>query len=294
MLFVQLSNRDRGRQMSDSSKALRRIITGYCADFPKQIEALRTNLKTGLSHSDYVGDLGRSIHSEVHRMAGAAQCMGFRRVAIALQKTEHDLEPLLNGSERVLKRFLSTLDTRFADIEAMKIIVTPAQSRVLKRATSLESDLPSDNDNDYAATARHRIMSRERILFADDDMHTRELMRATLMELGVEDVCVVSSGLDVLNEIELFDPTMIITDWCMEPISGLELLQCIRRGGTPLKKDIPVIFYTSQKGRERIGEASKHGVSHLLAKPVSPSAIQEAVLSVLEKQFVARNRLSVV
>ena len=138
--------------------------------------------------------------------------------------------------------------------------------------------------------ARRRMMGKEKILCAEDDPYTRERIQSTLMDMGAGELHVAASGYEVLKVLNDFEPTVIITDWHMEPVSGLELLRCIRRGGTGLPANTPVIFFTSQKDTESTMTANRNGVNMVIGKPVLPSTLRDNVLKVVEKKYHVKQR----
>ena len=63
---------------------------------------------------------------------------------------------------------------------------------------------------------------------------------------------------------------MVITDWIMSPVNGLDLLKNIRKGHTTLDAETPVILYTSVNTPEMVSMAMRAGASKLLKSSVMP------------------------
>ena len=130
------------------------------------------------------------------------------------------------------------------------------------------------------------VARKQRILFADDDVSIRMLMREILISLGVPQVQVVASGAELLETAPLFDPTIIITDWLMKPVDGLEFLRSVRQGKAGIAKDTAVIFLTSQKSVEKVQTVIGEGVDHFLVKPFTHNLVARSVYQVATRRKV--------
>ena len=105
------------------------------------------------------------------------------------------------------------------------------------------------------------------ILVVDDQQSMRELTRHCLKQMGISKIEVAKSGeeaLDVLSKVK-FD--IIVSDWNMDGISGLELLSKIR--GNPVIKKLPFIMATGQKEKSQIIAAKEAGANNYVVKPFS-------------------------
>lgn len=120
------------------------------------------------------------------------------------------------------------------------------------------------------------------VLIVDDQQSMRELTRHCLKQMGISKVAVAKSGeeaLDVLGKTK-FD--LIVSDWNMDGISGLELLTKIRNN--PILGKLPFIMATGQKEKGQIVAAKEAGANNYIVKPFSTADLKkriEAVLGVL-------------
>ena len=266
-------------------QGLEAVVTRYCDAFPEQMSALLDLLRYGKLSTGKQNSVAKSLQGELHRMSGAAMCMGFDGLGAEFRNIEKDLQRIEKMPPMQGGAALEVIETHLSQVANMASQIRPENSKVVVRTRAFSAAEPENRDDTSLAGPRRRILARQRVLFADDDAFVRELMVETLHEMGITDIMAVSSGLEVLGALRTFRPTLIMTDWCMEPVSGLELLQCIRTGGTPLPKDVPVIFFTAQKEQKHVVQALKHGVDQFLVKPVLPSVIERAVLMMVERQF---------
>lgn len=117
----------------------------------------------------------------------------------------------------------------------------------------------------------------------EDNRNMRALVKAMLNALGMKDVRDYANGQQALDAIEDFTPDLIITDWMMSPVDGLEYTRYIR--GDVDSPDIftPVILMTGHTEKWRIITARDAGVNELLAKPISAKTLYDRILAVIEK-----------
>jgi two-component system chemotaxis response regulator CheY len=120
-----------------------------------------------------------------------------------------------------------------------------------------------------------------RILIVDDQDSFLEIMRAMLRQLGFRNVDVAKNGAAaVVALVEATDRYgLVISDWNMQPMSGLQLLQTIR--GEPDLKTIPFVMVTGEASKDRIVAAAGAGVTAYLAKPVSLDAVKKRLVKIL-------------
>lgn len=106
-----------------------------------------------------------------------------------------------------------------------------------------------------------------RILIAEDDEHSRRLLDLVLGKWGHE----VSSAGDGAKAFEIFesrDVDVVITDWMMPNVNGLELCMKIRADKRKLKHYVYIILLTSQSGRENLLKGMDAGADDYIIKPL--------------------------
>jgi phosphoserine phosphatase RsbU/P len=127
-----------------------------------------------------------------------------------------------------------------------------------------------------------------KILVADDDPTSREVLGRVLRKLG-HDVSSVVDGAEALARLAADPVPLVVTDWRMPTVDGLELTRRLR--AVPDAPYTYVIVLTSVEGREHWLEAMESGVDDFLPKPVDHDLIR-ARLRVAERilRLIARNR----
>lgn len=111
------------------------------------------------------------------------------------------------------------------------------------------------------------------VLVVDDNDHMRVIVGEVLRAIGVRKVHHARNGWEALEQIRNVNPTTVITDWNMEPLSGIELVQMIRRAPDLPNRAVPMILLTGNTSRNQVIEARGCGVDEFLAKPVSAQAL---------------------
>jgi len=110
-----------------------------------------------------------------------------------------------------------------------------------------------------------------KVLVVDDSEMTRMVAKKTLTALGIEEIFEAADGqlgLDVFTNNEI---DVVFSDWNMPNMSGLEMLQEIRKQNS----DVPVIMITTEGSRAKVMEAIQFGISDYLVKPFTPTALKE-------------------
>jgi two-component system chemotaxis response regulator CheY len=121
-----------------------------------------------------------------------------------------------------------------------------------------------------------------KVLIVDDFASMRDLIRKSLMRFGFSKITMATGAVDAVRKIEAggeFD--LIISDWNMPNMTGLELLNYVRI--EKQLKNIPFLMITAEAQRENIIEAAKAGVSQYIVKPFTEEALQEKIESILPK-----------
>ncbi len=78
-------------------------------------------------------------------------------------------------------------------------------------------------------------------------------------------------------------PDIIIVDWEMPGIDGVEFTQLVRNASDSPNPFVPIIFLTSYSDKRHVIEARDAGVTEFLAKPVSAKAIYSRMMSIINK-----------
>ena len=114
-----------------------------------------------------------------------------------------------------------------------------------------------------------------RILVVDDSPTIRELTKIFLKDLEFTNVEEAADGSNALEKLksEVFD--LVITDWNMPKLSGLDLLKAIRADDK--MKKIPVLMVTSVAEKENVIQAAQAGINDYMLKPISAEVLKSKI-----------------
>lgn len=107
------------------------------------------------------------------------------------------------------------------------------------------------------------MTTRTRVLVVDDDTDAREMLSAVLMQAGY-DVDAAADGFAALAHVSRYRPDLVLTDLRMPGMTGVDLLQRIRR----VHGDVPVIIATGLETWDLCTAAESYGAVTCLIKPI--------------------------
>ncbi|MBF0558463.1 MAG: response regulator [Nitrospirae bacterium] len=118
------------------------------------------------------------------------------------------------------------------------------------------------------------------ILIVDDMAPMRTIILGNLRNLGFKNIQAVTSAKEAMQVIESKPVDLVLTDWNMPAMSGLELLQWIRQESVNAKF-IPVIMITAEVRREQVADAIASGVTNFVLKPFTADILAERIENAL-------------
>ncbi len=128
-----------------------------------------------------------------------------------------------------------------------------------------------------------KYLENVRFLVVDDNMFVRTTVRLVLQALGTRDIDEVSNGARALKTLEHREPDIIIIDWEMEPVNGIELVKKIRGAQDTSLAFLPIIMLTGHSEIERVKIARDAGVNEYVIKPFSAQGLFTRIQAVIER-----------
>jgi CheY-like chemotaxis protein len=127
----------------------------------------------------------------------------------------------------------------------------------------------------------------KRILIVDDSRAIQAIIRRTLEceELGDLLFQTASDGADALDKVESFKPDLVLSDWHMPGVSGIEMLQTLRQTG---QTKIAVGFITTDTAAECRTQARSNGALFFLNKPFDELTLRSAVALGLGRSYFSK------
>ena len=117
------------------------------------------------------------------------------------------------------------------------------------------------------------------ILIVDDYKTMLRIIRNLLKQLDFNNVDEASDGTEALKLLREKDFELVISDWNMEPMTGLQLLREVR---SDIKlKELPFIMITAESKTENVVAAKEAGVSNYIVKPFNAETLKQKLASVL-------------
>lgn len=118
-----------------------------------------------------------------------------------------------------------------------------------------------------------------KVLVADDFATMRRIVKGVLKQLGFDKIVEAEDGSMALDALKKEEVGLIISDWNMPNMTGLDLLKAVR--GDDNLKGIPFIMVTAEGLKENVLEAVKAGVTNYVVKPFTPDSFSEKIEAAL-------------
>jgi len=119
-------------------------------------------------------------------------------------------------------------------------------------------------------------------LVVDDNDHMRQMVRSVLRSLGSRSIREARGGQEAIEALEAGAPDILITDWAMDGMDGLDLTRHVRTSDRSPNIYLPIIMLTAFAERARVYTARDAGVTEFLIKPLSATALFNRVSTIIE------------
>jgi two-component system chemotaxis response regulator CheY len=124
------------------------------------------------------------------------------------------------------------------------------------------------------------------ILVVDDSVGYRKAVVSHLATLGYQNILEAEEGRQAYDTLVLMQQTgmpvgLVISDWNMPKMTGLELLQAVR--GSPSFAKTPFLMVTSQNDMKLVIQAIKAGVNDYIVKPIDADLLKEKLVTIWSK-----------
>lgn len=120
-----------------------------------------------------------------------------------------------------------------------------------------------------------------RFIIIDDNTYMRRVIKALLHGFGSREVMEAEDGAAGLEAFMTYAPDVVILDWEMPILDGLEVTRMIRQPTTSVNPFAPIIMVTGHSERRRVMMARDAGVNEFLVKPISSKGLYDRILAVV-------------
>lgn len=123
-------------------------------------------------------------------------------------------------------------------------------------------------------------MNRDiKIVVVEDEESMRRLIHAYLNKMGFKKVFVARDGNEALEKLKEITADLIISDWDMPGMNGIDLLRKVRMDAQ--YKKTPFLLLTAHRDQESVMEAMKEGVSNYIVKPFERATLEKKLEEIL-------------
>src|SRR5271165_6739286 len=117
------------------------------------------------------------------------------------------------------------------------------------------------------------------VLIVDDYKTMLRIIRNLLKQIDFNNVEEATDGAEALTKLRAGHFGLVISDWNMQPMTGLELLQEVRQDNR--LKSLPFIMVTAESKTENVVAAKQAGVSNYIVKPFNAETLRDKIEKVL-------------
>jgi len=114
-----------------------------------------------------------------------------------------------------------------------------------------------------------------KVMLVEDSTAMRGIIREMLKRLGYDEIVEAADGQQAWERLRQEPYDLLLTDWNMPNMSGLELLQRVRE--EPKLAPMPVVMLTTRNNKEDIISAMKAGIDNYITKPCKPSQLKDKI-----------------
>ncbi len=121
-----------------------------------------------------------------------------------------------------------------------------------------------------------------KVLVVDDFPTMRRIVKNLLKQLGFENIDEAEDGNMALNKMKGSSYGLVVSDWNMPNMEGIELLRNVRADAA--LKDTPFLMVTAEAEKEKVIEAIKAGVDNYIVKPFTAEILKEKLEKIADKR----------
>lgn len=125
--------------------------------------------------------------------------------------------------------------------------------------------------------------SKLSILVVEDLQPMMDVVTTALEYLGVGTIYTAKDGEEGYASFLKNKPDIIITDWLMEPVDGLEMVRWIRQNKMSHDRMVPIVVMTGYSAAGRIMEARDKGITEFITKPFTAAQLCSRITHIIDR-----------
>lgn len=129
----------------------------------------------------------------------------------------------------------------------------------------------------------HYSLNGLRIFVVEDNRFVLDLFCRILNSFGANEVGKFDLAEDALREFEKNSADILLVDWEMQPMSGIDLARKVRSEGAGQSCAVPIIMITGHTALNEVQTARDSGITEILSKPLAPKVLYDRIVSVIER-----------
>ncbi|MBI5524358.1 MAG: response regulator [Desulfarculus sp.] len=122
------------------------------------------------------------------------------------------------------------------------------------------------------------VDTKMRILVVDDYANVRRVIKNILNHIGFESIAEADNGVNAMHILKIQDIDLVICDWNMPVMSGLELLQWVRRHDE--FNELPFLMVTAEAHKENVLQALTAKASGYIIKPFTANILRQKIMDI--------------
>lgn len=120
-------------------------------------------------------------------------------------------------------------------------------------------------------------------LIVDDNAHMISIIKTLLKGFGIHKVCEATDAADAFEEFRTSPIDVIILDYAMETLDGIEFARLVRTAKDSPNPHVPIIMLTAHSERSRVTESRDSGITEFMCKPICAKDLYQRIVEVVER-----------
>lgn len=120
------------------------------------------------------------------------------------------------------------------------------------------------------------------VLIVDDNGHMRKIIETALRAWGIGNIHMAADGADGLAVLHTIAIDFVLTDLNMGVLDGFEFVRMVRTADDSPNPYVPIIVISGSTNAKTVTQARDAGMTEFLAKPVSPKALYDRIVSIIQ------------